>query len=71
MSEAHGWPLSKIWRPAGSPQPDLDAPSKAKVLSQLGGISWKLEQLHFDRIGSLFKENESFVMNECLSRGHI
>ncbi|KAJ5432348.1 Aminoglycoside phosphotransferase, partial [Penicillium daleae] len=36
MSEAHGWPPSKIWRPAGSPQPDLDAPSKAKVLSQLG-----------------------------------
>lgn len=71
MSEAHGWPLSKIWRPAGSPQPDLDAPSKAKVLSQLGGITWKLEQLHFDKIGSLFEENESFIMNECLSRGHI
>lgn len=71
MSEAPGWPLSKFWRPAGSPQPDLETPSKAKILSQLGGITWKLSQLQFDKIGSLFEEGESFEIKECLSRGHM
>ncbi|KAJ5953652.1 hypothetical protein N7454_000548 [Penicillium verhagenii] len=71
MSEAPGWPLSKAWRPAGSSQPDLDTLSKAKVLSQLGEITWKLSQLRFDKIGSLFEEDESFEIKECLSRGHM
>ncbi|KAJ6109131.1 Aminoglycoside phosphotransferase [Penicillium sp. IBT 16267x] len=71
MSEAPGWPLSKVWRPAGSSQPDLETPSKAKVLSQLGDITWKLSQLRFDKIGSLFEEDESFEIKECLSRGHM
>ncbi|KAJ5491957.1 Aminoglycoside phosphotransferase [Penicillium expansum] len=70
MSEAPGRPLSKFWRPAGSPQPDLETPSKAKILSQLGGITWKLSQLRFDKIGSLF-EDEFFEIKECLSRGHM
>ena len=71
MGEAPGWPLSKVWKPAGSPQPDLDIPSKAKILAQLGDITWKLSQLRFDKIGSLFEENGSFVIKECLSRGHM
>ncbi|KAJ6117944.1 hypothetical protein N7523_005695 [Penicillium sp. IBT 18751x] len=71
MSEAPGWPLSKVWRPAGSPQPGLESLSKAKVLSQLCGITWKLSQLRFDKIGSLFEVDESFEMKECLSRGHM
>jgi hypothetical protein len=62
MSEVPGRPLSKFWRSAGSPQPDLETPSKAKILSQLGGITWKLSQLRFDKIGSLFEE-ESFEIN--------
>ncbi|KAH8433017.1 uncharacterized protein LDX57_010655 [Aspergillus melleus] len=45
--------------------------SKAKVLAQLGGITWKLSQLRFDKIGSLFEENGSFVVKGCLSRGHV
>ena len=70
MNEAPGCPLSKFWRPASSAQPDLDTSSKAKILFQLGGITWKLSQLQFDKIGSLF-ENESFEIKECLSRGHM
>lgn len=71
ISEAPGWPLSKVWKPASSPQPDLETASKAKILSQLGGITWKLSQLRFDKIGSLFEDNESFDIKECLSRGHM
>ncbi|KAJ5135652.1 Aminoglycoside phosphotransferase [Penicillium bovifimosum] len=71
MSEAPGWPLSRIWGSTSSSQPDLDAVNKAKILSQLGGITWKLSQLRFDKIGSLFEENESFEIQECLSRGHM
>ncbi|OQD61288.1 hypothetical protein PENPOL_c017G05430 [Penicillium polonicum] len=70
MSEAPGRPLSKFWRSAGSPPPDLETPSKAKILSQLGGITWKLSQLRFDEIGSLL-EDEFFEIKECLSRGHM
>ena len=71
MSKAHGWPLSKVWKPAGSPQPDLDTAVKAKILFQLGGITGKLSRLRFDKIGSLFEEAESFEIKECLSRGHM
>ncbi|KAI9035137.1 Aminoglycoside phosphotransferase [Aspergillus affinis] len=71
MNEAPGWPLSKAWKLAGSPQPGLDMRSKAKVLAQLGGITWKLSQLRFDKIGLLFEENGFFLIRECLSRGHV
>lgn len=71
MSEAPGWPLSKVWKPAGSHQPDLETASKVKILFQLGGITWKLSQLRFDKIGSLFEEGTSFEIKECLSRGHM
>ncbi|KAJ9490536.1 hypothetical protein VN97_g2719 [Penicillium thymicola] len=70
MSEAPGRPLSNFWRSASSPQPDLETPGKAKILSQLGGITWKLSQLRFDKIGSLF-EDGCFEIKECLSRGHM
>lgn len=40
------------------------------MLSQLGSITWKLSQLRFDQIGSLFKEQESFDVKEYLSRSH-
>ena len=71
MSEAPGWPLSRVWKPAGSPQPDLDTSSKARVLTQLGDITWKLSQLRFNKIGSIFEEDGSFEIKECLSRGHM
>ncbi|RAK98725.1 phosphotransferase family protein [Aspergillus ibericus CBS 121593] len=71
MSVAPGRPLSKTWRPATSPQPSLETPAKAKVLSQLGGITWKLSQLRFDKIGSLFEADAAFEIKECLSRGHM
>ncbi|TQB67842.1 hypothetical protein MPDQ_004520 [Monascus purpureus] len=71
MSEAPGWPLSKVWRLAGSPQGDLDTSAKERVLAQLGGITWKLSQMRFEKIGSLFEEEGSFQIKECLSRGHM
>ncbi|KAE8149431.1 kinase-like domain-containing protein [Aspergillus avenaceus] len=71
MSEASGRPLSKFWKSAGSSQPGLDIPSKAKVLTQLGAITWKLSQLRFDKIGSIFEEDGIFKIQECLSRGHV
>lgn len=71
MSEAPDWPLSKVWRPVGSSQRDLDPASKAKVLTQLGSVTWKLSQLRFKNIGSLFKEDGSIEIKECLWRGHL
>ncbi|KAJ5667808.1 Aminoglycoside phosphotransferase [Penicillium maclennaniae] len=71
MSEAPGKPLSNVWRSADSPEHDLETINKAKILSQLGSITWKLSQLRFDKIGSLFEEDGTFDIKECLSRGHI
>ncbi|RAK89063.1 hypothetical protein BO79DRAFT_194936 [Aspergillus costaricaensis CBS 115574] len=71
MSEAPGQPLSKAWKSVGSPELDLDSSAKAKVLAQLGDITWKLSQLRFDKIGSLFEEDGVYTIKECLSRGHM
>lgn len=38
---------------------------------QLGKITWKLAQVRFDRIGSLFEEKGNVELGECMSRGHI
>ncbi|KAL4894805.1 hypothetical protein BDV59DRAFT_175001 [Aspergillus ambiguus] len=56
MSEAPGWPLSKVWRSVGSSLQELDPASKAKVLAQLGTITWKLSQLRFKNIGHFLKK---------------
>lgn len=64
MSEASGQPLSNTWK-------SVPLHIKAKVLFQLGAITWKLSRLRFDQIGSLFKEQGSFEAKECLSRGHV
>ena len=72
MSEAPGWPLSNVWRSVSDSKPDLDIHTQGKILSQLGAITWKLSQLRFDKIGSLFEENDGSVqIKECLSRGHV
>lgn len=71
MSEAPGGPLSESWKSPGSYLPDLATDKKAKVLSQLGAITWELSQLRFDKIGSLFEEGGDFKVEECLSRGHV
>ncbi|CAI7599322.1 unnamed protein product [Penicillium pancosmium] len=71
MSEAPGRPLSNFWKASDAFQPCLETAKKAKILSQLGAIIWKLSQLRFDKIGSLFEEAGSFELKECLSRGHM
>ena len=70
MSEAPGRPLSKLWGQADS-QSHLEINGRCKVLSQLGSITWKLSQLRFAQIGSLFEEDHTFIIKECLSRGHM
>ncbi|PWY77773.1 hypothetical protein BO83DRAFT_397224 [Aspergillus eucalypticola CBS 122712] len=42
MSEAPGWPLSKVWD---------------KVMTQLGGVTWKLLQLRLDEFGSFYDDD--------------
>ncbi|KAJ5593846.1 Aminoglycoside phosphotransferase [Penicillium hispanicum] len=70
MSKAQGWPLQKAW--TIHPSTDrLSLGDKEKVMFQLGQITWKLAQVRFDRIGSLFEENGNFELRECLSRGHL
>jgi hypothetical protein len=70
MSKAQGWPLQKVW--TSNPSTDrLNLVDKAKVLSQLGEITWKLAQVRFDRIGSLFEEDDNIKIGECMSRGHV
>lgn len=71
MSKATGWPLQRIWKSLESGQKKLSLHIKAKILFQLGAITFKLSQLRFDRIGSLFEQNGAFQVEECLSRGHI
>jgi hypothetical protein len=71
MSEAPGQQLSDVWKSASHSQPGLEAGEKDKILSQLGAITFKLSQLRFDTIGSLFEEAGSFAPKECLSRGHM
>lgn len=71
MSKASGWPLERTWKPVRSGKPELPLHQKAKVLSQLGAITWKLSQLRFSEIGSLFEEQGIFKIKECLSRGHV
>jgi hypothetical protein len=69
MSEARGVPLSKFWKPANLSDSNLC--DKAKILSQLGAITWKLSQLRFGKIGSLLEDQGTFEISECLSRSHV
>ncbi|GKZ60346.1 hypothetical protein AnigIFM49718_006688 [Aspergillus niger] len=55
MSKAPSWPLAKAWKTTGSGEPELAAPLKAKGLYQLETMTYKLSQLRFNQIGSLFK----------------
>ncbi|CVK94110.1 uncharacterized protein FMAN_03345 [Fusarium mangiferae] len=77
MSKASGRPLSDYdWielsqiegypnrRPL-LPMPDLD---REKVMAQLGTIMSRLSDTHFDKIGSLFQDNNgNCFVSECLS----
>lgn len=66
MSKATGHALSTVWS-----NEKLHPAAKWKVLCQLGRLTWSLAQHRFDRIGSLFHQDGSFEIGECLSRGHL
>lgn len=66
MSKAEGQPLSNCWNEFED-QPDI----KQRIVYQLGQLAWKLAQHRFDRIGSLFRDGDSFKIGECLSRGRV
>ncbi|PYH34767.1 RNase H domain-containing protein [Aspergillus neoniger CBS 115656] len=61
MSQAPGWPLSKVWI----------LPKKGKVITQLDGVTWKLSQLRLDRIDSLYEDDGAFKIEECLWRCYM
>ncbi|KAG5301146.1 RNase H domain-containing protein [Histoplasma ohiense] len=71
MSKASGFPLSKKWKSLESRTSTLSLKAKAKVLSQLGFITWQLSQLRFEEIGSLFEENGLLQVKNCLSQGLV
>ncbi|KAL4961111.1 uncharacterized protein BDV14DRAFT_211316 [Aspergillus stella-maris] len=71
--EAPGKPLARYWKSATSSSSlpgGLDIQAKSKFLSQLGAIKWKLSQLRFDEIGSLFTNGKGtgYRIGECLYR---
>ncbi|KAL9629473.1 MAG: hypothetical protein Q9164_006866 [Protoblastenia rupestris] len=71
MSKASGSRLQESWKSPPLSEPSLSEQQKAKIVSQLGGITWQLSQLRFNQIGSLFEENGTYSIKQCLSRGLI
>ncbi|PWY93957.1 hypothetical protein BO94DRAFT_315554 [Aspergillus sclerotioniger CBS 115572] len=71
MSKAPGWQLAQAWKEPGFGKPELAAHLKAKVVRQLGAMTYKLSQLRFAQIGSLLERDGVFRVGECLSCGHI
>ncbi|CAG8887015.1 unnamed protein product [Penicillium egyptiacum] len=70
MSKAEGKSLETMWK-GNNFNDHLDSLEVNKVMSQLGHITWKLAQVRFAQIGSLFEENGYFVIGQCLSKGHV
>lgn len=70
MSKAQGQSLNTMWE-NDDLRGRLDSLEMNKVMSQLGQITWDLAQVRFPLIGSLFEQNGSFIVGECLSKGHI
>ncbi|KGO36870.1 Aminoglycoside phosphotransferase [Penicillium expansum] len=70
MSKAQGKALETMWGGTDIHH-RLDSLEINKVMSQLGHITWKLAQVRFDKVGSLFEGNGFFFIGECLSKGHI
>ncbi|EKV17386.1 hypothetical protein PDIG_15100 [Penicillium digitatum PHI26] len=70
MNKAQGKTLETMWGGTEIPH-RLDSLEINKVMSQLGHITWKLAQVRFNKIGSLFEENGFFFIGECLSKGHL
>lgn len=69
MSKALGIPLQHKWSSTGKDELNLCEEHKAKIMYQLGNITWKLSRLRFQHIGSLFEVGETFEVGTCLSRG--
>ncbi|OJD12882.1 hypothetical protein AJ78_06597 [Emergomyces pasteurianus Ep9510] len=62
MSKASGFPLSCRWE-------IMTYKEKAKILDQLGAITWQLSRLRFSHIGSLYEDETGLHVKSCLSRG--
>ncbi len=69
MSRAQGSPLQHTWKTLETHEPNISQEQKAKVVFQLGIITWQLSRLRFNQAGSLFEENGGFHIKTCLSRG--
>ncbi|KAL8807244.1 MAG: hypothetical protein Q9200_004741 [Gallowayella weberi] len=68
MSKAEGSPLHNAWQ---YPEVLGTKEQRAKVLFQLGAITWKLSRLRFSQAGSLFEDSGEFKIKTCLSRGLV
>ena len=71
MSKARGFALREVWKTEEAPTGDLSQDHKAKIMYQLGAITWQLSELRFDCIGSLVETNGLLEMKTCLSPGLI
>ncbi|KAI4095517.1 MAG: hypothetical protein LQ339_007204 [Xanthoria mediterranea] len=69
MSKASGSALQPAWLSSGSTGSCMSQEQRAKIVSQLGAITWKLSRLRFCQAGSLFEESKELKVKECLSRG--
>ena len=61
MSKAPSWSLAKAWKTTGSGELELAVSLKAKVIYQLETMTYKLSQLRFNQIGSLFERGGIFL----------
>lgn len=61
MSKTPSWPLAKAWKTTGSGEPKLAVSLKAKGLYELETMTYKLSQLRFNQMGSLFERGGIFL----------
>lgn len=71
QSIASGSPLEDTWKNPGADEPNITHADKAKIVTQLGAITWQLSRLRFPQAGSLFEEDGDFSVRTCLSRGMV
>jgi len=71
MSKAQGSLLQHTWDNSEKDVPEMSHEQKAKVIIQLGAMTWQLSRLGFNQAGSLFEESRDFQIKTCLSRGLI
>ena len=68
MSRTQDSSLQHTWKTLKTHELNISQEQKAKIVFQLGIITWQLSRLRFNQAESLFEENEEFHIKTCLSR---